>query len=281
VALARAHGALSGAPRAAHLKLGLAAAAGFLVVFLPAPAFRPQDYSWRLAADLGQRYLHEGRPDLALRELERGVAIEQRTSADPRSPGSVARAGLHFGYAEALERSGRRDEALAWFERARREAPDNAAVVRALADAYRRAGRSAGAESLYARLSSLVGGEGAMFAGRGWQAAQAGRLEEAEGLFSKAVASDPALYDAWGALVRARAQLGRVSGARAALDQARAAGIPLPSLRAHEALLDALDGDTAGARTALADVPASAVTADPSLAEVVRATKDLLARSRK
>ena len=69
--------------------------------------------------------------------------------------------------------------------------------------------------------------------------------------------------------------------ARAALDQARAAGIPLSPLRAHEALLDALAGDTAAARSALADVPASAMTADPSIAEVVRATHDLLARSRK
>jgi len=117
------------------------------VVFLPAPGFRPQEYAWRLAADLGERYLHQGRPDLALREFERGIGIVERGSAGPGSPVGVAPAGLFFGYAQALESSGRRDEALPWLERARREAPDNAAVVHALADAYRRAGRSTAAES--------------------------------------------------------------------------------------------------------------------------------------
>ena len=281
VALARAHQALSGAPRGAQIRLALAAAAGFAVVFLPAPGFRPQEYAWRLAADLGDRYLHQGRPDLALGEFERGVAIVERSPADAGSPRGVAPAGLFFGYAQALESSGRRDEALPWLERARREAPDNAAVVHALADAYRRAGRSTAAESPYAGLPSLVGGEALALASRGWQAARAGRLEEAEALFANAVGKDPTRFDAWGALVRVRAQLGRLPAARAALDQARAAGIPLSPLRAHEALLDALAGDTAAARSALADVPASAMTADPSIAEVVRATHDLLARSQK
>src|SRR5690242_3240152 len=74
-------------------------------------------------------------------------------------------------------------------------------------------------------------------------AAQQGRLDEAAALFAQAVAADPNLGNAWGALIRAELQLGRLAAAESSLVRAEAAGgLSPPSLHAHEALLDALAG---------------------------------------
>ena len=127
----------------------------------------------------------------------------------------------------------------------------------------------------------LVGGEGLALASRGWQAARVGDYREAERLFDGAVRADPHLYDAWGALIRVRGQLGMLGQAQAALDQARAAGMPLASLRAHEAFIAALEGETAAARQALAEIPGSAAANDAVIADLVRVTREVLARARR
>ena len=54
----------------------------------------------------------------------------------------------------------------------------------------------------------------------------------------------------------------------------------MPTLRAHEALLAALSHDREGAERALADIPQDAIRRDPTLADVVRVVKNLLANRR-
>ena len=62
----------------------------------------------------------------------------------------------------------------------------------------------------------------------------------------------------------------------AALEAAREAGLPGPTLHAHEALVAAARGDRAGAARLLDQVPAEAIATDPTLAEVVRVTRRIV-----
>ena len=110
----------------------------------------------------------------------------------------------------------------------------------------------------------------------GWQATRASEFGRAEQLFREAVQADPRLYDAWGALVRLDIQARRLSRAESTLARARAAGLPLATLRAHEALIAAMRGDVTGARQALSEVSDEAMTADPTVADVVNTTRRLL-----
>jgi thioredoxin-like negative regulator of GroEL len=128
-------------------------------------------------------------------------------------------------------------------------------------------------------LAEKVGGEGLSFAGRGTRAAQQGRLEEAEALFDRAVAADPTLTDAWGALIRSQVQLGRLAAAESSLVRAETAGMPLASLRAHEALVDILAGRRAAAERALAQVPEEAIAEDAVLEDVVQVARRALGKA--
>jgi Tfp pilus assembly protein PilF len=112
----------------------------------------------------------------------------------------------------------------------------------------------------------------------GFAAAAAGRFVEAEQDFAKAVETDPRLDPAWGALIRVQVQRGEMAAAEQTFARARAAGLPeLPTL-AYQALFAALAHDTATSRAALDRSPASSVAADPNLATVVEATRQILAR---
>jgi hypothetical protein len=112
----------------------------------------------------------------------------------------------------------------------------------------------------------------------GFAAAAAGRFVEAEQDFAKAVEADPRLDPAWGALIRVQVQRGEMAAAEQTFARARAAGLPeLPTL-AYQALFAALAHDTATSRAALDRIPASSVAADPNLATVVEATRQILAR---
>ena len=159
-------------------------------------------------------------------------------------------------------------------------APDRAPAIRALADACLRAGQTARADSLYAALADKVGGEALSLEGRGTRAAQQGRLDEAAALFERAVRADPNQSSAWGELIRADVQLGRLAAAESSLVRAEAAGMQRPYLRAHEALVDILAGRRAAAERALADVPQEAITADAVLADVVEVARRALGRVR-
>ena len=158
--------------------------------------------------------------------------------------------------------------------------PDDAVVMAALAAEYHSLGRTAEAQLLEQRLPALVGGEGHALESQAWTAASKGRLDEAERLFSRAVAADPSLANAWLAIVRLQLQGGRAVEARATFDRARQHDIPAPLLHAHEALLAAATGDRLTAQRELAMVPQGGLIQDAVLTDVLQATRRLLERSR-
>ena len=273
--LARARDARRMVALAAGLLVGVA------VTLAPGPALSERKFEWGLAFDLGTRWLERGRPDLAAQAFERAVHLEPRRGAfAPGATHATERADLYYNYGLALRSLGREAEALSWLEQAVEVAPDRAPAIRALADACLRAGQTARADSLYAALADKVGGEALSLEGRGTRAAQQGRLDEAAALFERAVRADPNQSSAWGELIRADVQLGRLAAAESSLVRAEAAGMPRSYLRAHEALVDILAGRRAAAERALADVPQEAITADAVLADVVEVARRALGRVR-
>ncbi|HEY2955553.1 MAG TPA: tetratricopeptide repeat protein [Candidatus Eisenbacteria bacterium] len=263
------------------MALAAGAAAGLAVAFAPVPAMSTRKFEWGLAFDVGTRWLERGRPDLAADAFARATRLEPGGHG-PMARGTThatERADLYYNYGLALTRLQRDAEARAWFERAVEVAPDRAPAICALADACVRAGEKARAESLYAALATKVGGVGPSLEGRGIGAAQEGRLDEAAALFERAVRADPNLASAWGALIRAQLQLGRLAAAESSLARAGAAGLPLPALRAHQALVEALAGGREAAERALAAVPAEAIAADPVLADVVSVARRVLGKA--
>ena len=268
--------------RRALRPVALALIAGLVVVNLPAPTLGRAKYAWGVAADLGARWARRGRNDLAVEQYERAIQLE-RTTGIASIPGQTAateRSDLWYNYGNALTRLGRRAEAMTAYQRAVAEGPDRAQALRALADAHLALGDVAIAESLYRVLPQKVGGEGVAAAGRGFLEARAGHFDAAELLFTQAVRHDPMLVDAWGALIRIQVQAGRTAEARATLDRARAAGLAGPALLGHEALLDAIEGRRDEASSALERIPAASLTADPTLADVVKVTRGILGRMR-
>jgi tetratricopeptide (TPR) repeat protein len=281
--LDHAWAAFAARDRARALRLAFGVLLACAVVWLPSPALSQRKLAWGLSFDIGTRWLSRGRPDLAAEQFARAASLERKDARGvvwrAGSTEAVERADLYYDYGLALNALGREADAREWFERAVAIAPDRALAIRALADALLRSGARARADSLYAALATKVGGEGLAAAGRGLEAAQGGRLDQAEAWLAKAVEADPNLESAWGALIRAQIQLGRRAAAESTLDRARAAGMSGPTLRAHEALLAAIAGRRAEAERALADVPPGAIATDPTLADVVRVTRGLLGKT--
>ncbi len=266
--------------RAVRRTLFVSLVAGLIVVHLPAPGLTNDDYAWRARADLGNKWLIKGRADLALSQLERALEIRATLAKRHQAHGGANVAELYYDYGRALASVGRGAESLAWYERARREAPDDAVVIAALAASYRTAGRLPEALQLERRLPAVVGGEGHALEARAWLAARDGRLDEAERLFQQAVELDPSLGNAWLAIVRLQLQQGRPGEARATFDRARLQDIPPPLLHAHEALLAAAAGDRPAAERALLQVPQASTTGDPVLTDVLQTTRRLLDQNR-
>jgi Flp pilus assembly protein TadD len=262
--------------RRAIAELGILIAAGLVLVNLPAPELSKTKYSWGLAGDLGTRWLERRRPDLAVREFERALAIEPRAAS---ASDSIAHASLYHNYALALSQLGRADESLPWFAKAARFAPTHATVLGDYAEALQRAGRTSSAESLYARLEGVSFGEGSALTGRGYLAARNGRLAEAEQLFRQAVAANPRDYRAWGALIRVVVQTGRPDDADQVLEQAVSAGMGSPTSDLYGALIAAARGQTGRAESILRGVPSEALASDPVLADVARVTRSYIDKS--
>jgi tetratricopeptide (TPR) repeat protein len=283
-ALLAARGA-TGAARAPRAAAGRALAgivAGIVVVCLPLPGLTAGKTAWGIAADLGTRAMDRGDPQAAVVQFEQALAL-QASGAAPLGPGNtlaLERAVVFHNYARALAALGRTDEALAWRERAVALAPDNATMLRGLADALVMAGRVDSAQALYGRLEHVANGRGQGLAGRGWLAAHAGRIDEARAWFEQAAAADPALDEAWASLVRIAAQRSDAAGARDALERGRRAGWSGPGFDAHAALVEALEGHAGAAAAALARVPPEALAGDPTLAEVARVTRAMIASGR-
>src|SRR5206468_11182158 len=119
---------------------------------LPAEGGRPRPEPRRELEVLGR----EGAP------LRGGSPAGRRAPHDPQAGDAVESPGVPA-------------------DRERRRVPSRGGTARdPVSRQDRESGRSTAAESLYAGLPSLVGGEALALASRGWQAARAGRLEEAE-----------------------------------------------------------------------------------------------------
>ena len=250
-----------------------AALTGLIVVNLPAPQLGRAKSDWGMAFDMGTRWAEQGRFDRALVEYER--ALQMESSGSVRLD-AIDRADLYYDYANTLSRLGRGPEAVTYWERAVRTAPDHALALHALAHARAGAGQLAAAESLYDALDGKPGGHLLALDGRARLAAAQGRLEEAETLFGQIVREAPTQYSAWGALIRVQAEAAKLPEATRSLAEAARRGMPAPELHAHEALLAAMAGDPAGAVKALAQVPPEAMQRDPELADVVAVTRRLL-----
>jgi Tfp pilus assembly protein PilF len=281
VALAHLRTVVSSHDRGGRWAAAAAVACGLLVVHLPAPTMDATRYQMLLQADLGARWLEHGRPDRAAEAYEEAL---RAPGTGPRAGGAAGlspeeQAELYANYGRVLIQLGRTTEASAWLERARARSPEPW-ILRTLAGAYAASGQSARADSIQELLSRLEGGPAYLSVARGWAAARAANFDEAERWFERAVEEGEDAVAAWGALIRVRAQRGHIREARATLERARGAGLPRTSLRVYQALLAALEGDAPAAQRALADVPEGALTSDPTLAEVVRVTREVLARRR-
>jgi Flp pilus assembly protein TadD len=256
--------------------------AGWIITWLPAPGLSRDRLAWEIDSDLAMGLVERGDYEGAVRRFEQAIRIEraERRPGTRATGSALERAQLFAGYGEALRQLGRLRDALPWLEQARALAPDDATIAAALAEVYSRTGPVARADSVRARMSGLVGGEGRALASRGWEAARGGRFAEAESLFARAVAVEPGLSEAWGALIRLQVQQGKLRAARLSLERAGRGGLAEPALRAHEALVSAASGDRVAAEAALARVSPAARAADPTLADVVRVTRQFLDRPR-
>lgn len=278
-ALARARAGGVAALRAPALALVAAAA----LVALPVRERDAREDAWRAARDLGTRWLEHGRPDRAVAEMERALALQRTLGLDRDPDTSIVsgRALLDYNYGVALHRLGRDAESLRWLRAAVDEDPLSAIYVRTLADAYLVNGRAREGDSLLARLGALVGGEGESWISRGWQAAREDRLDSAEVCFRRAVTIDSRLFGGWAALVRVQVQRGELADARASLARAEALRMPRPTLLAHTALVAAASGDAARAREALAQIPPEALAGDRLLGTVVEMAREKLGDARR
>lgn len=277
--LARTRQAWRGRAVAQALRVGMAAAFGLVVVNLPAPGPTPEAAAWRTAAGLGARWLGRGRPDLAAAQFEKALALESAGLRGLEGPAMAPeRAALYFDHAVAMRRLDRPREAERGFERTLEVAPDHVDAAYALAGLYAETGRPAAAESLEARMSAMPGGAGRAHASRAWRAVASGDPARAESLFVLASRESPELEEAWGQLIRIRAQSGRLAEAAATLEEAERAGLsPVPAA-VYGALLAALRGDRAEAERRLASLPPGGPSGDPNLAGLVGFTRRLLER---
>jgi len=266
------------APGSRRAALATMAASAFLVLWR-LPREERARVEWGLTFDLGMRWLDHDRPDLASQQFRHAIEIENESAIGTDSDLAARRnrAQLHFNYASALHALGQNDDALRWIERAARGDPGESRYIRALADAYALAGRTAEADSMRLRLRSLVGGDPETLVSEGWQAAREERRADAESLFRAAVAADQTHYGAWGALVRIQIERGEWAAAESSLARAGAAGMPRPALLAHEALLYANSGDAARARRALDALSPADVASDRLLEGLADAARRRLA----
>ena len=271
-----------GRPAALRAPCAAAVLAGLLVTWLPAPGLSRARLAWEIDSDLAMGLAEHGDYDGAVRRFEQAIRIERagRHPGTHTTGSALEHAQLFAGYGAALRQLGRLQEAIPWLEQAQALAPDDATIAAALAGVYSHVGRVAQADSVRVRMSRLVGGAGRALTSRGWEAARGGRFAEAESLFARAVAVESGLSEAWGALIRLQVQQGELPAARLSLERAGRGGLTESALHAHEALVFAASGDRKAAEAALARVSPAAEAADPTLADVVRVTRQFLARGR-
>jgi Tfp pilus assembly protein PilF len=165
------------------------------------------------------------RPPIALLAGAAAVMV-----ADLGSARDIARARPEFLQAVTLERAGRVDEALEWYERALERYPLDPDVLHQPAAAYLARGEAGRARDLAAAASAAIPDHPAPRFNWGLAAMALGRLEEAVEVFELLVAIDPSDARYPYQLGEARFAAGDLEGAVAALRRSAglAPGVSLP-----------------------------------------------------
>lgn len=242
-----------------------------------------------LHLNLGILYQRTGRPEQALAELERGVALDRdrpegrfnlgvtlgRLGRSEEGVAELRRAlELRPGYPEAwynlgvlLRERGELGEAVDAFRRALEIDPDAPAVHAALAVAYGRLGRAGEAAAALAEADRLdpvrsAAARAGLALGLALDLAREGRLDEAERELAALVETYPSA-EAWYNLGLVRARRGRPAEAEAAYERALALDPDHAPALNNLAIALAAAGDLAAARRHLG----RATAADPAYAE--------------
>jgi predicted Zn-dependent protease len=257
------------------------AAAALALTLLPIRGDAARFEEWTNQQDVGARWAEHGEHGRAIVAFEHALRLERAAGHDRDSTPAIveARALLAFNYAVALHQAGRAGEALHWFEAAARDDPDNARFIRTLADAYGAAGRAREADSLAAKLGTLVGGEPQALIQQGWQAMREARPAAAESLFTLATNLDQNQFGAWMALVRVQVERDELPAAQSTLERAAQLRVPEDMLWAHRALVAAASGDSARAQAALARISPGSITGNRLLESVIEDAQQRLGRN--
>jgi hypothetical protein len=248
------------------LALGLAAG----IVFAPVRPFQARRGDWSLAVDRAIRLLDRGAYGEAVEAF--GRAETSLGDVRPQTLSISARtdlAAFYFRYAIALESLGRRDEAIARWERAAALNPNDVASLGRLSLAYELGGRMTDAARVRGLLGTIPGGRGQLLLNDGWSAAGRGDVASAERMFLEALQAAPGLSMAWEGLIRLRIQEGRFAEASRAVVQSRGAGLDALTADIYECTLDLQRGDLATARRIFERIPVDAAPTDPFLARLL------------
>jgi 4-amino-4-deoxy-L-arabinose transferase-like glycosyltransferase len=248
---------------------------GLAIVPISSPSGRLHDMLESL--DMGTRWLDQGRPDRALVEYEKAVALDATIPDIAELLEPDARGALFFNYAYALRATGRSDAWMKWFERATEVAPENPKFLRTLGDAYLAAGRLREGDSLLAKVELLMGADSELLMSRGYDAARDGNLARAESLFVAAVDQSMRHFGAWGALIRVQVQQQALSRAQTSVNRFKQTGAPPHVVRLYEGFVLAASGHAAQARAALEEVPLVMTQDEPTLGWVRSTTEKMIA----
>ena len=210
----------STAPR--YARFGTSMACGVALIALPLPGLDAQRLAWNSASDLGDRWLSRGRPDLALVEYQRAIAIDQAgelIGAESRA-GRDARAETWANHGISLLLLGRDEEAVTSCERAWQLAPGAPLLAITLAEAHAAAGHL---DEALRRCAEAEVGSAWMardLARKAMVASRAGAGEGMARLLSAAISLDSTGIGSTLAPIHASVIAGRLKEARGALASA-------------------------------------------------------------
>jgi tetratricopeptide (TPR) repeat protein len=240
----------------ARVRAAVAGACAAAIVFAPIEARDSRLGDWAFAADDAIRLLDHRRYDEAAEAFARAETALRSVPPDSLSMSArTAVASFYLRYGIALESLGRRDDAIARWERAIDVNPNDAASLGRLLLAYERDGRSVDAARVRRSLESTPGGSGLILLNDAWAAAGRGDLARAEALFLQALHAAPDLPMAWEGLIRLRIQTSRYDDAARTLEEARGSGLDATSGDIYACYLAVARGDLVAARRASARIP--------------------------
>jgi tetratricopeptide (TPR) repeat protein len=225
---------------------------------------------------LGEAWLRHAKPEQALPQLDRAIAIDRsgRMHNTETPPALDARASAYQLRGMALLQLGDSEEARRSFERADQLSPGIPDVLRSLAQLHAMEGDTVSAHAILDRL-----GLAPADAARGLMENVAaldrrGARRAMESSLRGAVALDPRAEAGWVGLVRLFAIEGRPDSALAVLERANAIGLDAGVYAAHRVLIAAVAGRRQEEQEWRARIPEDA-RSDPR----VRGTLELAAAS--